>query len=144
MGLVRNLKKTLTNLAEKILLELFSHYIKQRAKQTLRRPDDSSTTMFSQKALTTEYQPTTIATSSTGTSEKIIMETQIEPVVQIREWASERIDKLSQHGNAVDQLNALALIDEYHEWLNIPEGVQELDYLCLEEEGWGDQEVDIR
>ena len=72
------------------------------------------------------------------------METQIEPVAQIREWASKRIDKLSQHGDIIDQLNALALIDEYHEWLNIPEGVEELDYLCLEEEGWGDQEVDIR
>ena len=72
------------------------------------------------------------------------METQTEPVVQVRDWASERIDQLSQHGNTVDQLNALALIDEYHEWLNIPEGVHELDYLCLEEEGWGDQEIDIR
>ena len=77
-------------------------------------------------------------------SEKTTMETQIEPVVHIRDWVSERIDQLSQHGNAVDQMNALALIDEYHEWLNIPEGTHELDYLCLEEEGWGDQEVDIR
>jgi gamma-glutamyl:cysteine ligase YbdK (ATP-grasp superfamily) len=144
MGLVRNLKKTLTNLAEKILLELSSHYIKQRAKQTLKRQDDSSTTTSSRKALTQENLPSTIATSSTGTSEKIIMETQIEPVVQIRDWVSERIDQLSQHGNTVDQLNALALIDEYHEWLNIPEGTHELDYLCLEEEGWGDQEIDIR
>jgi hypothetical protein len=28
----------------------------------------------------------------------------------------------------LDQLNARALIDEFDEWLNIPEGVQELDY----------------
>ena len=144
MDLARNLKKILKSTAEKILLELSSHYIKQRAKQTLKRQEDSSTTMSSRKALTTECQPSTIATSSTGTSEKTIMETQIEPVAQIREWASKRIDKLSQHGDIIDQLNALALIDEYHEWLNIPEGVKELDYLCLEEEGWGDQEVDIR
>ena len=144
MGLVRNLKKTLSNLAEKILVELSYHYIKQRAKQTLRRPDDSSPTMSLQRGLTTEYQPTTIATSSTGTSEKIIMETQIEPVVQIRDWAIEKIETLTQRGNAVDQLNALAIIDEFHEWINIPDGTEELDYLCLEEEGWGDQEVDIR
>jgi hypothetical protein len=144
MGLVRNLRKTLSNLAEKILVELSYHYIKQRAKQTLRRPDNSSTTMSSQNPLTTECQHTTIATSSTGTSEKIIMETQIEPVSQVREWALEKIEKLTQHGNAVDQLNALALIDEFDEWLNIPEGVQELDYLCLEDDGWGDQEIDVR
>jgi hypothetical protein len=144
MGLVRNLKKTLSNLAEKILVELSYHYIKQRAKQTLRRPDNSSQTMSSQNPLTTESQHTTIATSSTGTSEKIIMETQIEPVAQVREWALEKIEKLTQHGNAEDQLNALALIDEFDEWLNIPEGVQELDYLCLEDESWGDQEIDIR
>ena len=78
------------------------------------------------------------------TSEKIIMETQIEPVVQIRDWAIEKIETLTQHGNAVDQLNALAIIDEFHEWINIPDGTEELDYLCLEEDGWGDQEVDIR
>jgi len=144
MDLVRNLKKTLSNLAEKILVELSYHYIKQRAKQTLRRPDDSSPTMSLQKPLTTECQPSTIAPSSTDTSEKIIMETQIEPVIQIREWAVEKIETLTQHGNVVDQINALAIIDEFHEWLNIPEGTQEIDYLCLEEEEWGDQEVDIR
>ena len=72
------------------------------------------------------------------------METQIEPVAQVREWALEKIEKLTQHGNAEDQLNALALIDEFDEWLNIPEGVQELDYLCLEDDGWGDQEIDVR
>jgi len=72
------------------------------------------------------------------------METQIEPVVQIREWALEKIETLTQHGNAIDQLNALAIIDEFHEWINIPDDKDEIDYLCLEEEGWGDQEIDIR
>ena len=144
MGLVRNLRKTLSNLAEKILVELSYQYIKQRAKQTLRRPDDSSPIMSLQNPLTTELQPGTIVTSSTGTSEKIIMETQIEPVAQVREWVLEKIEKLNQHGNAVDQLNALALIDEFDEWINIPDNTSEIDYLCLEEEGWGDQEVDIR
>jgi len=145
MGLVRNLKKMLKSSVEKLLLELSYHYIKQRAKQTSKRREDSSTTMSSRKPLTTEYQPSTIATSSTGTSEKTTMETQIEPVVQVREWAVEKIETLSQHGNAVDQLNALAIIDEFHEWLNIPDGTQELDYLCLEDQDWTeDQEIDIR
>ena len=131
-------------MVRRILRALFYHYIKQKAKQTSRKPEDSSPTMSSQKPLTTETPPSTIATSSTGTSEKIIMETQIEPVIQIREWAVEKIETLTQHGNVVDQINALAIIDEFHEWLNIPEGTQEIDYLCLEEEEWGDQEVDIR
>ena len=141
MGLVRNLKKTLSNLAEKILVELSYHYIKQRAKQTLRRPDDSSPTMSLRKDLTTETQPSTIATSSTGTSEKTTMETQIEPVVQIREWALEKIQLLH---DADRHKNARALAAEFDEWINIPDGTDEIDYLCLEEEGWGDQEVDIR
>ena len=144
MGLARNLKRILTKLADKILVELSYHYIKQRAKQTSKRRDNYSSTESSQNPLTTEYQHTTIATSSTGTSEKIIMETQIEPVVQIREWAIKKIETLTQHGNAIDQLNALAIIDEFDEWINIPDGTDELDYLCLEEEGWGDQEIDIR
>ena len=145
MGPVRNLKKMLKSSVEKLLLELSYHYIKQRAKQTSKRPDDSSPTMSSQKPLTTEPPPSTIATSSTGTSEKIIMETQTEPVVQVRDWAVDKIETLTQHGNAVDQLNALAIIDEFHEWLDIPEGTQELDYLCLEDQDWTeDQEIDIR
>ena len=145
MGLVRNLKKTLSNLAEKILVELSYHYIKQRAKQTSKRRDNYSSTESSPNPLTTECQHTTIATSSTGTSEKIIMETQTEPVVHVRDWAVDKIEYLTQHGNAVDQLNALAIIDEFHEWLNIPDGTQELDYLCLEDQDWTeDQEIDIR
>jgi len=80
-----------------------------------------------------------------ATSEKIIMETQTEPVVHVRDWAVDKIEYLTQHGNAVDQLNALAIIDEFHEWLNIPDGTQELDYLCLEDQDWTeDQEIDIR
>jgi len=144
MGLVRNLKKILTESGKIILQGLLFHYIKQRAKQTSKRRDNSSTTMYSQKALTTECQPSTIATSSTGTSEKITMETQIEPVPHVREWCIDRIHHLADHGGMEDQLNALAIASEFDEWINIPEGTQELDYLCLEEKGWGDQEVDIR
>jgi len=144
MGPVRNLKKTLSKLVDKILVELSYHYIKQRAKQTLRRPDDSSPTMSSQKPLTTETPPSTIATSSTGTSEKIIMETQIEsePVAQVREWAVEKIQLLH---DADRHRNAQALLAEFDEWINIPDGQDEIDYLCLENDDWTDeQEVDVR
>ena len=142
MGLVRNLKKTLSKLADKILVELSYHYIKQRAKQTLRRPDDSSPIMSSPNPLTTENQPSTIATSSTGTSEKIIMETQIDPVNHIRDWAMDKIELLHE---ADRHKNAKALLAEFDEWINLPEGEDEITYLCLEDEDWtDDQEVDVR
>jgi len=72
------------------------------------------------------------------------METQIEPVPHVRDWCIDRIHHLADHGGMEDQLNALAIASEFDEWINIPEGTHELDYLCLEEEGWGDQEIDIR
>ncbi len=126
----------------RILRALFYHYIKQKAKQTLKRPDNSSHTMSSQKDLTTEPRGTTIATSSTGTSEKITMETQIEPVIQVREWALEKIQLLH---DADRHKNAKALAAEFEEWINIPDGTDELNYLCLEDQDWTeDQEIDIR
>ena len=129
----------------RILRALFYHYIKQRAKLTSKKPDNSSPTTSSPSPLTTEPQPTTIATSSTDTSEKIIMETTIEPVVQIRDWSIDRIHHLADTGNIEQQLNAVAIAEEFDEWINLPEGDNELDYLCLErEEGFGDQEIDVR
>jgi len=142
MGLVRNLKKTLSKLAEKILVELSYHYIKQRAKQTLRRPDDSSPITYSQSPLTTENPPTTIVTSSTGTSEKITMETQIDPVNHVRDWAMGKIELLHE---ADRHKNARALLAEFDEWINLPEDEDEITYLCLENDDWtDDQEVDVR
>ena len=128
MGLVRNLKKTLTNWAEKILVELSYHYIKQRAKQTLRRPDDSSPIMSSPNPLTAENQRSTIATSSIGTSEKIIMETMTEDIVaHVREWSLERAADKS-----VSEENARAILAEFYEWID-PEG-DELEIVSLEPE----------
>jgi len=130
MGLVRNLKKTLTNLAEKILVELSYHYIKQRAKQTLKRQDNSSEIMSSQKDLTTERQGTTIATSSTGTSEKITMIATTEDIVaHVREWAIEKIELLHESDR---HKNARAVLAEFEEWIE-PEG-DELEIVSLEPE----------
>ena len=128
----------------RILRALFYHYIKQRAKLTLKKQDNSSHTTSSRKHLTTEPPPTTIATSSTGTSEKITMETQIEsePVALVREWAINKIELLHE---ADRHKNAQALLAEFDEWINLPEGTEELEYLCLEDEDWtDDQEVDVR
>jgi 3-polyprenyl-4-hydroxybenzoate decarboxylase len=128
MGLVRNLKKTLTNLAEKILVELSYHYIKQRAKQTLRRPEDSFSIMSSPSPLTTEDQRSTIATSSTGTSEKIIMPVTTENIVaHVREWSLDRAADMS-----VDKEDARAILAEFYEWIE-PEG-DELEIVSLEPE----------
>ena len=127
MGLVRNLKKTMTNWAEKILVELSYHYIKQRAKQTLRRPDDSSTTMFSLKPLTTAPQPGTIVTSSTGTSEKTIMATTTEDIVaHVREWSLDRAADMN-----VDKGDARSILAEFYEWIE-PE-TSELEIVSLDE-----------
>ena len=41
MGLVQNLKRTLTNWVDKILVELSCLYIKQVAKQTSKKQDNS-------------------------------------------------------------------------------------------------------
>jgi hypothetical protein len=129
MGLVRNLKKTLTNWAEKILVELSYHYIKQRAKQTLRRPDNSSSTMSSPSPLTVEDQRSTIATSSTGTSERTIMNATTEDIVaHVRSWSLDRAADMS-----VDKEDARAILAEFYEWIE-PEG-DELEIVSLEPEG---------
>ncbi len=128
MGLVRNLKKTLTNWAEKILVELSYHYIKQRAKQTLRRPEDSSPTMSSPNPLTAENQRSTIATSSIGTSEKIIMETTTEDIVaHVRSWSLDRAADMN-----INKEDARAILAEFYEWIE-PEG-DELEIVSLEPE----------
>ena len=120
MGLVQNLKKTLNDWGDKILVELSSVYIKQLAKQTLKKQDNSSSTESLQNLSTQEDQHTTIATSSADTSEKITMMQTEEIVAHVKDWAVERVDSLSKEGirGVYDQL---ALIDEFHEWLDINE-----------------------
>jgi len=114
MGLVRNLKKTLTNWAEKILVELSYHYIKQVAKQTSKRRNSSSSMEFSLSPLTTESQDTTIATFSADTSEKTTMNTTTEEIVAyVRNWSLERAADKS-----VSKDDARAIIEEFCEWID--------------------------
>ena len=128
MGLVQNLRKILTESGKIILQGLLSHYIKQRAKQTLKRPDNYLSTESSPKPLTAEDQHTTIATSSTGTSEKTIMATTTEDIVaHVREWSLDRAADKS-----ISKTDARAILAEFYEWIEPEE--EELDILSLEPE----------
>ena len=110
MGLVQNLKKTLNDWVDKILVELSSAYIKQLAKQTLKKQDNSSSTESSPNPLTQEDLPTTIVTSSAGTSEKITMMETEEIVADVREWAIDKVDEYNGKGikGIYDQMAIMA------------------------------------
>ena len=129
MGLVRNLKKRLNNLADKVLAELSYLYILQKAKQTTKRQDNYSITKSLQSPLTTEHQSTTIVTSSLDTSEKIIMklDTTDEIVSHVRAWS---IDKLETAKTIGDKD---AIYKEFEEWIELDD-IEELEIMSLEPE----------
>lgn len=62
------------------------------------------------------------------------METQIEPVVHTRDWAIKKIQLLHE---ADRHRNAKALAAEFDEWINLPEGESEIEYICLEKDDYG-------
>ena len=127
MGLVQNLKKTLSNWGDKILVELSCQYIKHLAKQTTKRQDNSSQTTSSPNRLTEESPDTTIVTSSADTSEKITMKMETEDLVaHIREWSIDTIE--SKRTRVEDQL---AIMEEFYEWIN-PD-TDDLEIVSLEE-----------
>ena len=126
MGLVRNLKKTLINWAEKILVELSYHYIKQRAKQTLERPVNSSKTMSSQNPLTTETQHSIMGIFSADFTEKTTMNTTTEDIVShVRDWSLERVADKS-----ISKEDARSILAEFYEWIE-PED-DELEIISLD------------
>ena len=129
MGLVQNLKRTLTNWADKILVELSCLYIKQVAKQTLKKQDNYLHTESLPNHLTQEDLPTTIATSSADTSEKIIMMETEEIVSEVREWA---IDKVQEYnGKGVERIyDQMAIMAEFDEWFDPKE---DLEVVSLDE-----------
>lgn len=76
--------------------------------------------------------------------EETVLETTFEnPYVnQVREWAVKKIDLLHESDR---HRNAKALAAEFDEWINIPEGTEEMDYLCLEDSEWtNEQEIDVK
>ena len=129
MGLVQNLKKTLSDWGDKILVELSSAYIKQLAKQTLKKQDNSSSTESLPNPLTQEDLHTTIATSSAGTSEKTIMMETEEIVADVRQWA---IDKVQEYnGKGIERIyDQMAIMAEFDEWFDPKE---DLEVVSLDE-----------
>ena len=125
MGLVQNLKKTLNDWVDKILVELSCHYIKHLAKQTLKKQDNSSSMESLQNPLTQEDLSTTIVTSSADTSGKITMMETEDLVVHVKNWAMDRfLDDIAMK-------DSLAIYQEFQEWME-PQG-EELEIVTLDE-----------
>ena len=137
MGLVRNLKKTLNDWVDKILVELSCHYIKHLAKQTLKKQDNSSSTESLPNPLTQEDLHTTIATSSAGTSEKTIMMETEEIVADVRQWA---IDKVQEYnGKGIDRIyDQMAIMAEFDEWFDPKEDLEVVSLDEITEEQYDD------
>ena len=125
MGLVQNLKKTLSNWVDKILVATSCHYIKHLAKQTTKKQDNSSQTTSSRKPLTQEPPSSIIVTSSADTSEKITMMETEDLVVKINEWAMDRFLE------PLPTKDCLAIYQEFQEWLE-PHG-EDLEVITLDE-----------
>ena len=129
MGLVRNLKKTLNDWVDKILVELSCHYIKHLAKQTSKKQNNSSSTESLPNPLTQEDLPTTMVTSSAGTSEKIIMVETEEIVSEVREWAIGKVQEYNDKG--VERIyDMMAIMAEFDEWFDPKE---DLEVVSLDE-----------
>ena len=135
MGLLRNLKKKFNNWVDITLAELCSAYIKQLAKQTTKRPVNSLSTTYLQSPLTMGHHRTTIATSSVGTTEKIIMkdiestpETVDDLVADIRSWSIDRLDN-----GDLSYEDQKALLSEFEEWIDPKDEVEIMSLEDLEE-----------
>ena len=126
MGLLKNLKKKFNNWVDRTLAELSSAYIKQLAKQTMKKRSNSSLMGSSLNPLTTERQSTTIVTSSLDTSEKIIMEldTTDKVVDHVREWSIDKIENAELVGDKI------ALYAEFEEWIELDD-VEEIEIVSL-------------
>ena len=115
MGLLKNLKKRFNNWVDVTLAELSSAYIKQLAKQTTKKQNNSSQITSSLNPLTTERRSTTIVTYSPDTSEKIIMklDTTDQIVDHVRDWSIDKIENAELVGDKI------ALYAEFEEWIEI-------------------------
>ena len=129
MGLAQNLKRILNDWVDKTLVALSSAYIKQLAKQTLKKQDNSSSTESLPNPLTQGDLHTTIATSSAGTSEKTTMMETEEIVADVRQWA---IDKVQEYnGKGVERIyDQMAIMAEFDEWFDPKE---DLEVVSLDE-----------
>ena len=117
MGLLRNLKKKFNSWVDRTLAELCSAYIKQLAKQTSKKRDNSSSMESLPNNLTMVHPDTIIATSSQDISEKITMDqVMTEDIVShIRDWSIDKIEDATLVGDKI------ALYAEFEEWIEIEE-----------------------
>ena len=115
MGLVQNLKKKFNNWVDITLAELCSAYIKQLAKQTSKKRNNSLSTEYSRSRLMTERRSTTIVTSSQDTSEKTIMKLdKTDDIIDnVRDWAVDKIEAAEPVGDKI------ALYAEFEEWIEL-------------------------
>ena len=129
MGLVQNLGKILKESANIILVGLSSAFIKQLAKQTLKRQDNSLSTESSPNPLTQEDLHTTIVTSSAGTSEKTTMMETEEIVADVRQWAINKVQEYN--GKGIERIyDQFAIMAEFDEWFDPKE---DLEVVSLDE-----------
>ena len=129
MGLAQNLKRILNDWVDKTLVALSSAYIKQLAKQTLKKQDNSSSTESLPNPLTQEDQRSIIATSSADTSEKITMMETEQVVVHIRQWAIDKVEEY--HGKGIERIyDQMAIMDEFDEWFDPKD---DLEVISLDE-----------
>jgi len=115
MDRLKNLKKKLNNWVDVTLAELCSAYIKQLAKQTSKKRDNSFLKEYSLNHLATEHRSTTIVTSSQDTSEKTIMKLDKtdEVVDSVRDWSVDKIESTELVGDKI------ALYEEFEEWIEL-------------------------
>ena len=127
MDRLKNLRKRFNNWVDITLAELCSAYIKQLAKQTTKKRDNSLQTTSSLNPLTTERQSTTIVTSSLDTSEKIIMklDTTDDVVAYVRNWSMSKIDSVKSIGDKD------AIYKEFEEWIEL-EDATDIEVVSLE------------
>ena len=137
MGLAQNLKRILNDWVDKTLVALSSAYIKQLAKQTLKKQDNSSSTESSPNPLTQEDLPTTIVTSSAGTSEKTIMMETEEIVADVRQWAIDKVEEYN--GKGIDRIyDMMAIMAEFDEWFDPKEDLEVVSLDEITEEQYDD------
>ena len=127
MGLLRNLKKRFNNWVDRTLAELCSAYIKQLAKQTSKKRDNSSSMESLPNNLTMVHQDTIIAISSQDISEKITMDQVMteDIVAHIRDWSIDKIEDATLVGDKI------ALYAEFEEWIEI-EDEGDLEIVSME------------
>ena len=125
MGLVQNLKKKFNKWVDITLAELSSAYIKQLAKQTMKRRDNSSKTTSSLKPWVMEHQHTTTATSFPDTSKRTTLEETDEIVAHIKQWATQKLE------DAVTIGEKDAIYREFEEWIELQDD-DECDIISVE------------